>query len=253
MQINTENVTVRSSHSISKSQAATEKNDPTVRDLFDLMQSMERNLGERLSAIEHDLKERVSGVETSLELAHHRVDELEGKVAQLERELVKSQGQQLKDQILNELRSKEYNLLLHGIPQQSDNESAEETENVFRAFVADTLRFPSSSLEKIKCANIHRLPRRNSTEATTSGQTKKPPPIVVKFVNMCDKRAISALASRARTFNASITRHLPISMQIQRKKLIRQANIFHKQGKNIRWKIVDADYCLFVNGERYYP
>jgi len=38
-------------------------------------------------------------------------------------------------------------------------------------------------------------------------------------------------------------------MQIQRRTLLKIANKLYKQGKQIQWKITDADYRLFADGE----
>nr|CAB3263741.1 mediator of RNA polymerase II transcription subunit 30-like [Phallusia mammillata] len=218
-----------------------------MRDLFNLMQSMDR----RLTSIENDLRERVGQVETSLENAHQRIDELEGKVVSLENNLRETQLQSKQESVMDELRSKEFNLLFHGIP-QSNNESPDQTEHIVRTFLTDKLQYPHSDLTKIEFSNVHRLPRRSSSTANTGpSDLLKSAPIAVKFIKMSDKRKIHSLAGRARSYNANITRHLPTSMQSQRKLLIHHANKFYKQGKTIRWKILQADYCLFVNGERF--
>lgn len=249
-----DNVTVRSTSKTGSFATAQASREPTIRDLFDLLTTMDRRTTEmdrRLCSIENELKGRVASVESSLEQAHHQIEALEGKVGQLEKHLADSNDLHHRQQILNELRSKEYNLLLHGIPQQQSQETAKETEVVVRSFLTETLRFPSSSLESIKFANIHRLPRRTSAIQSSSNEASKPPAIVIKFGTMRDKREIESLSASARSFGANITRHLPISMQQQRKDLIRQANISYKQGKTVKWKIIDADYCLYVNGERF--
>ena len=81
--------------------------------------------------------------------------------------------------------------------------------------------------------------------------TKTSPPIVVKFCKMADRNAVLALASQARRFDCGITNHLPVSMLEQRRPLLRHASRFYKKGKNVRWRVVEADYCLFVDGERF--
>ena len=61
------------------------------------------------------------------------------------------------------------------------------------------------------------------------------------------------LAPRARQFHWAITKHLPISMQRQRKSLLAHANMLFKAGKKIQWKVIDANHCLFADGEREMP
>jgi len=61
------------------------------------------------------------------------------------------------------------------------------------------------------------------------------------------------LVPRARQFHCAITKHLPISMQRQRKSLLAHANMLFKAGKKIQWKVIDANHCLFADGEREMP
>jgi len=70
---------------------------------------------------------------------------------------------------------------------------------------------------------------------------------------MKDKNMILKLAPRARQFKKNITRHLPWSMQEQRKTLLKKASKLFTSRKRIRWRIEGADYCLYANGERVLP
>jgi len=70
---------------------------------------------------------------------------------------------------------------------------------------------------------------------------------------MKDKDMILELAPRARLFRNNITRHLPRSMQEQRKDLLKKASKLFTSGERIRWKIEGADYCLYADGERVLP
>ena len=48
------------------------------------------------------------------------------------------------------------------------------------------------------------------------------------------------------------TEHLPIELQNQKKKLIPLYKEVKKEQKKTVWKIVDCEYCLFVNNERVF-
>ena len=126
------------------------------------------------------------------------------------------------------------------------NEKSETSEKIIHTFISVKLHFSASNLDRIIFSNVHRLPRK--TSAITSSSVNAPP-IVVKFVTMKDRNSIFNLASHARQFKGSITKHLPLAMQIQRRTLLKIANKLYKQGKRIQWKIIDADYRLFADGE----
>ena len=75
-----ENVTFRNSRNQTAQNAQSE---PTLNEVFQLLQSVER----RLAQIESSLNLRVTAVETSLEVAHEKIENLESKLANLETEL----------------------------------------------------------------------------------------------------------------------------------------------------------------------
>jgi len=158
-----------------------------------------------------------------------------------------------KSEIVSELRSKEYNLLFHGLPLESSEETPEQTEHVISSFLTNSLRRSESDLAKILFANIHRLPKHKSALQPSSSLSSQAPAIVVKFVKMKDKHMILKLAPRARQFKKNITRHLPRSMQEQRRALLKKASKVFTSGKRIRWKIEGADYCRYADGERVLP
>jgi len=149
--------------------------------------------------------------------------------------------------IMHELRSKEF-LLFRGIPMNEKSETSETSENIIRTFISEKLHFSAWNLGRIIFSNVHRLPRK-TTSAITSSSSATAPPIVVKFVTMKDRNSIFNLASHVRQFECSITKYLPLAMQIQRRTLLKIANKLYKQGTRIQWKIINADYRLFIDGE----
>jgi len=64
------------------------------------------------------------------------------------------------------------------------------------------------------------------------------------IVTMKDRNSIFNLASHSRQFKCSITKHLPLAMQIQTRTLLKIANKLYKQGTRIQWKIINADETL---------
>ena len=107
---------------------------------------------------------------------------------------------------MHELRSKEFNLLFHGIPMNEKSETSETSEKIILTFISEKLHFSASNLDRIIFSNVHRLPQKTSAIASSSSVTA--PPIVVKFVTMKDRNSIFNLASHARQFKCSITKHL---------------------------------------------
>jgi len=64
---------------------------------------------------------------------------------------------------------------------------------------------------------------------------------------MKDRNSILNLASHARQFKCSITKHLQLSTQTRT--LLNTANKLSKQGKQIQRNFVDTDYRLFADSE----
>jgi len=149
-----ENVTFRHSRNPIVQNA---QNEPTLNEVFQLLQSVER----RLAQIESSLNLRITAVETSLEVAHEKIESLESKLASLEIELQLQATENRKAAIMHELRSKEFNLLFHGIPMNAKNETSETSEKIIRTFISEKLHFSASNLDRIIFSNVHRLPRKN--------------------------------------------------------------------------------------------
>ena len=100
-------------------------------------------------------------LETSLEVAHEKIENRESKLASLETELQLQATENRKAAIMHELRSKEFNLLFHGIPMNAKNETSETSEKIIRTFISEKLHFSASNLDRIIFSNVHRLPRKN--------------------------------------------------------------------------------------------
>jgi len=225
----------------------------TLLDLFKLIQSVEKRLTGRLTLIENDLKQRLCVAETSLENAHEKILSMETDLTKLRDEIASFKEKKRKSDILNELRSKEFNVLFHGLKMSSNTENSDESGSVVRSFSVKDLKFPQSEVDRMHFADVHRLPRRVDATHSSTNSTHTSPPIVVKLCKMKDKFNILKLALRARQFKCNITKHLPLSMQRQRKLLMKQASSLYAAGKRIQWRINDSDYCLYANDELVLP
>jgi len=128
-------------------------------------------------------------------------------------------------------------------PTVSSDETLEQSEDVVHSFLTTSLRFPESDLAKISFANVHRLPKHTSALQSCSTSYPQLPAIVVRFLKMKDRNMISKLAARARQFKKNITKHLPRSMQEQRKSLLRKASKLFASGKQ---KALNTVFMLMV-------
>ena len=89
-------------------------NEPTLKDLHAMLLSVIQ----RLDSIENDLLKRMTAVEESVENAHYRVSELEHQITSLQCQFKEMQTTRRDENIFQGYRSKEYNVLFHGLPQR---------------------------------------------------------------------------------------------------------------------------------------
>jgi len=140
---------------------------------------------------------RITAVETSLEVAHEEIEKLESRLVSLETELQLQATENRTAATRHELRSREFNVLLHGI---SMKEKSETSEKIIRTFISDNLHFSASNLDRIIFSNVHRFPRKTSAIASSTAATT---PHIVKVLTMEDRNSILNLASHARQFNVA--------------------------------------------------
>ena len=121
-------------------------NEPILKDLHAMLLSVIQ----RLDSIENDLLKRMTAVEESVENAHYRVSELE------QCQFKEMQTTRKDENIIQEYRSKEYNVVFHGLPQKGRIENHDQTEGVFRKFLIEELRVFPTQVDAIKFSNAHR-------------------------------------------------------------------------------------------------
>ena len=158
------------------------------------------------------MKLRVSEIENSLDEAYKTIADQENSIKILQGHIQDLEKSQEKNKIEQELRSKEYNLLFHGIPQTKSKEVQEYTEHLVCSFLEILCSFHQLKRRKMPFSNVYGLPKRvSAVKLQNNDHAKLVPPIVVKFLQMKDKNSILRLAPYARKFNAAITRHLPLA------------------------------------------
>ena len=129
--------------------------EPNLKDSHAILLSVIQ----RLDSIENDLLKRMTAIEESVENAHYRVSELEHEIISLQCQFKKEMQTTRKDEnIIQEYRSKEYNVLFHGLPQKGRIENHDQTEPVVRKFLTEQLRVSPTQVDAIKFSNAHRQP-----------------------------------------------------------------------------------------------
>jgi len=231
-------------------------NEPPLKDVHAMLLSVIQSL----ASIENDLLKRVTAIEECVENAHYRVSELEHPLSSLQCQFKEMQTTRKDENIIQEYRWKEYNVLFHGWPQKGRIENHDQTEAVVRKFLIEELRVPPTQVDAIKFSNAHRLPRRisavnsesanNSDNEERTSDNQKYSPIVVKLASMKDKHSLLKLAPDGRKMKVNITRHIPMAMQVQRKTLMKTASRLYNQGKKIsgKWLAVNIAFMPTMNG-----
>jgi len=230
------------------------KTDLATKEDIKSLPELIKNVLERLTDIEKNLGERVDSLEARAIVLEESNVALTKKVTLLEDEVAYLQQENRCFKIDTERRSKEYNLLFHGLESTGPTESAAQSEVLVKKFLSEELAMDRQVVDKIAIAHAHRLPQHTKPAGlseSNSGDSSKSAPIVVKFIKMSDKQNILLRAPDARKHNVGITPHLPVSMQKQRRRLLPIAKGLFNKGNKIKWKIIGPDYCLFVNGSRH--
>jgi len=181
-----QNITVRQNRKVTAMPEAPKES--TLRDLYILLQAVDQ----RLTVIENDLNQRVVAVESSLEFACAKIISMEAEVSDLKKQLSESHRQVEKYRIQDEVRSKEYNLLFHGIEITKMPETQDLSDQIVRSFMTEKLQFAPTLVSSMKFANVHRLPRRTDASKISNSTSKRPPPIVAKFCAMKDKMEVGS-------------------------------------------------------------
>ena len=109
----------------------------------------------------------------------------------------------------------------------------------------------------IKIIDIHPLPQRPMFK----NGVKTTRPIIIKVNIIFDKRLVFASANHMKSYNANqendskvyITEHFPATFLKQRKQLLPKFKEAKQLKKKTTWRILNDDYCLFVDGVKVNP
>ena len=160
--------------------------------------------------------------------------------------------------ISSEAYSKRLNILVHGIEEYPTNpwETREETLTKLNKVLSDGLRLDNH--KNFQMVDVHRLPQR----PIYKNGNKINRPIICKLSSINDKQSIMKATNHLKEYNNAIrsknsnnssvyiTDHLPKLYYQQKKKLLPQFKQAKSFGKKNIWRIINGEYCLFIDGVR---
>ena len=153
--------------------------------------------------------------------------EMDAKIAALEKARLEA-----------ELYSRKSNLLFFDVP-QAETVLQEDTESVMRSHL-ESMDFPR--VERLQFINVHRLPTRS--------ESRKPDPIIVKFLTMKDRNSVLNYKP-TNSKKLAVAPHLPTSMQNERKRLIPIRNRKRAEGHSAKISVKGIEVRLLVNNVPY--
>ena len=234
------------------------------------LNEIDTKLSQRCDSIDAAMKEKVDLVffkkleikVTSLETQVKAFESYFGKkVEDLEHETHKH-DKQLNDADLEKIRSeaysKRFNLLVHGLPEDSNVawETRNTTNIIFKKFLSEGLKIENP--EDLPLVDIHRLPQ----HPIYRNKVKVNRPIIIKLYNNEDKRWLLSHLRHLKEYNNErkrgndslgsvfVTDHLPKIYYDQKKALMPLFNLARKEKKKTSWGFDKGNYCLFINGKK---
>ena len=156
--------------------------------------------------------------------------------------------------IMKESYEKRFNILIHGLPEISDNvweKSTETLEHVYK-FMKDGLHI--SYPQSLPVADYHRLPQ----QPIFKFGRKTIRPIIIKLTNEADKRKIFGNLKNLKSYNESrkalnlnpvfVTEHLPKKFQQERKLLLPKFKEARRMNRKTVWRAEKGHYVLYIDG-----
>ena len=193
---------------------------------------------------------------SKLEDLKKRCDEQEQKIAELTDETKNYIEAIKREQLSRDAYNKRFNLLVHGLEENPDNdwETRTQTNSIFRNFLTEALQLEKAN--DLKVVDVHRLPQH---PLKTNG-VKVNRPIIFKLANNNDKVMIMQRLKFLKTYNQDrekdsksqvfVTEHLPNELYQQKKKLLPLYKEARRNQKQATWMIKNGEYCLLIEGKR---
>ena len=203
-----------------------------------------------------DLKNKVEILEAKLEFFSEKEKNTLDYTKRVEQKFESYFMEADRDKLSNEAYSKRLNILIHGIEEHSTNpwETREETRTKLNNFLMDGLRM--DNYESLLLVDFHRLPQR----PVYKDGIKINRPIIYKLSNIQDKQSVLRATKHLKVYNERrsknlknapsvyITDHLPKPFYLQKKSLLPLFKEAKNLGKKTNWRIMNGEYCLFIDG-----
>ena len=233
-----------------------EKIDKLDNTLNEKVSNLERKLdgvSARINSLDIICQEKWDEMQTCLnhKADNTEVERLHARIATLE----EAKKEQDKASIIRESYEKRCNILIHGIPEPSENawETPFQTLGQIQNFLKKGLCFDDPAI--IPLADYHRLPQRPIFDRNGDKIVR---PIIIKLTNVIDKRKIFNNLKNLKTFNDErrknnqssiyITEHLPKQFQIERKLLLPFFKEAKRRKQKMSWKAENGHYFLYIDG-----
>ena len=234
---------------------------------FDTFDSRMTGIETNIKEIEYEIdniKKNKATVEQLKEFKTISKQELaafQQQLTDLQNNLTESRIKNQRDSIANETYSKRFNILIHGLKENSLNvwETKSETEELVLDFLKNALKIENP--QSIKFADVHRLPQ----HPVIRFGRKIIRPVIIKLTNSYDKHLIFSSLKHLGTYNEShncmpkssgyvfVTEHLPRALQLQKQSLLPLYKKAKQSGKKASWKIGGGEYALYIDGIKVDP
>lgn len=226
------------------------------------------NIKSSISTLQADFNEYKVETDGKIQAQDVRITRLETQLAKMVENEEKRIETSRKTRLRDELYSRRFNILIHGIEDQHVWEDKSVALRHVRNFLGEKLKIENA--ESIKIIDCHRLPQNPITENSrelrnrTVSSKKSPRPIIFKLENDFDCKKVwsseslknlkdeNEKAAANNLSKVSISRHLPDELRKQRKELVPEliAARRNKQKASIRidWSHIKM-YLHVVNDE----
>ena len=214
------------------------------------------NYHEKMELLEKNVDKKFQDLDEQIINQQKINDSLQDRISCLEKVCADFQ----KEGLVKETYSKRLNLLIHGIEEDQDTalEAKDKTTKLFNHFLQQALKLDPTSISVV---DIHRLPQ----HPVYKNRIKVNWPIIIKFQNVMDKEKVTKSLTNLKLYSQQrkpagnkvpyvyVTDHLSKVFELQKMMLLPQFKLARKQNKKTYWRIVDAKYCLFVEGKMITP
>ena len=208
-------------------------------------------VGARIDELEKKSNEKFEDIHICL---NSKTDKDEVEELKIRLSILEEKNKQLETTaVMKESYEKRFNILIHGIPENSDNpwEAPIETLDRIHNFMNEGLKI--SNPMAIQLADYHRLPQR----PLFKDGVRVNRPIIIKLMNAADKRHIFANVKHLKSYNQNkkmlnhsmvyITDHLPKLFQEERKLLMPYFKKANSLKKKTIWRAENGHYYLYVD------